>query len=253
MTDETFGPAAGYSPAAVAAIAAAPAPALRRFTLPELRAHLTQPFHWLKLPDGTALSVSPSDPAGPGLRASGKDIFERLAGMPMPVRPLECRLLLWCATRTAAELRALWKPAAPVTPGSPVEVPADHLLFDLRETALAWADAVFPPGADDEICTLAWRLWDHEHATMLHPDRAGLEDDALSADEKKSLYHTLRGSLGRLSQCQERISRSGIASSSEPPSEPSSPPTAPGSTTKPDGMSSPPKPMPRVTGKSKRY
>lgn len=251
MIDETQLPE-GTAPAA-----SAPPPAYqpqesprKRFTKKKLanwvNSHVDSTINWhvledetirvclIALPDGTPLSLDPANPAGPGLRASGKDLFERLTGSALPLTPFDCRIFLWCCTRTAAELKILWSPARPEPgdmEGLTFVVPADHRVAQLRAEALAWADAVFPPFCDTEICTLAWRTWDYEHETLLLPDRAGLDDDELTDSEKKSLYRALRGSLRLFTLSPAEILPPETTSSSTPASATSSASTEPGSIT----------------------
>lgn len=118
-------------------------------TREQLAAHLTNPLAWRSLPDGRPLR----------LQAEGMEYILDDFGGYDSTELRSAHRVLYFATRTEADMRALWIPSLPQDPGA-VETKALAVNFyGLQAEMGAWASATFDPGAYKEVIKLAFLLW----------------------------------------------------------------------------------------------
>ena len=221
---------AGESPSFSTA-AASPAPRAACIPLAAFNDHLrTHPAPHTCLPDGTPLFLT----------ASGIDLFERLTGSFLPQDFHEATVLLWAATRTPAELEALWTPSPPEDVSDDAPSLPIMRLPELMHRVIRWRDATLPAGARLQVQSLAMKLWAHEHGTALEVDTASLPD--VPDAEKKSPSAAPTGSSPPSMPSPQETSPAGLPCSTAPATAPFSPPTAHGSPPTASPSSPPPPP-----------
>lgn len=125
-------------------------------TREQLTTHLTLPTAWRSLPDGRPLR----------LQAEGMEyIIDDFGGFD-PAELRSAHRVLYFATRTEAEMRALWIPPLPrgedATPQEGIALHVRALQADIG----AWASATFAPDTYTEVRRLALMLWSNVVARM---------------------------------------------------------------------------------------
>lgn len=132
-----------------AAASAQSYPSHSLLTREQLTAHLALPAAWRSLPDGRPLR----------LQAEGMEYILDDFGGYNASELRSAHRLLYFATRTEAEMRALWIP--PVPRGDDVPE-SDGLALNMRALQAeisAWASATFAPDTFREVRRLALLLW----------------------------------------------------------------------------------------------
>lgn len=134
------------SPAAVAPAAAAARPLI---TGPELAAHNAGPNAWRSLPGGLPLRLT----------AFGMEFILDDFGGYHPEELRSAHRVLYFASRTDAELLAMWIPPVPRADGDPAPGPLATRFHDMQAAVSQWAAATFAPCAFEDVCILAGMLW----------------------------------------------------------------------------------------------
>lgn len=117
-------------------------------TAEQLEAHLLTPHAWRSLPDGRPLR----------LQAGGMEFLIDDFGGYHANELRSAHRLLYFATRSEAEMRALWVPAVPRGEEPEPEPMALHIRA-LQAEISAWASATFAPDAALQVRRLAFELW----------------------------------------------------------------------------------------------
>lgn len=125
-----------------------PVPTRPLITAEQLEAHLLTPLPWRSLPDGRPLR----------LQAGGMEYILDDFGGYHANELRSAHRLLYFATRSEAEMRALWVPAVPRGDDSDPEPLALHMRA-LQAEISAWASATFEPGTAIPVRRLAFALW----------------------------------------------------------------------------------------------
>lgn len=186
-------------------------------TREQLAAHLTNAAAWRSLPDGTPLR----------LQAEGMEyIIDDFGGF-NAAELRSAHRLLYFATRTEAQMRALWIP--PVPRGDADEQP-DGLALHVRALQAeigAWASATFAPDAFREVRRLAHLLWQNIMERMPVSAEKKNPPPPLTTETPESASPTSATCAG---SSPAEMPSATSSSPSAPTSAPSSPPSSVGPT-----------------------
>lgn len=181
-------------------------------TREQLARHLAGPVPWRSLPDGRGLRMT----------AAGMEFVLDDFGGFKPDELRSAHRVLYFATRTAAEMHALWVP--PLPQNEEVAEEPEPMALELRALQAeisAWAAATFEPGAHREVKELASLLWgaimERMPVSAEKKAPAAAAAEALSADAASATSRTFAGSLAVANP-------GGMSGFSSPPTSPTSPP-----------------------------
>jgi hypothetical protein len=199
-------------------------------TREQLVAHLEQPAAWRALPDGTPLRLC----------AEGMEFILDDFGGYKAVELRSAHRLLFFATRTEAQMRALWVPPVPQDDAAEEpEILALHLRA-LQAHISAWAARTFAPDAFREVRQIGLLLWNAVMERMPVSAEKKSPPDPVSPSSPESDSH---GSATCVGSSPEETPSPASACDSAPMSAPSSPTSSAGATTTGAPSSpSPPKP-----------